>query len=98
MKAARLVVLGVAVAAGGIAAFLAAGGDEKLPPPPLVSNLETVDVLVAKTDIDLGTAVPADGMQWQAWPAATTSPTFIRKNERPNAIEQLAGSIARASV
>ena len=34
MKAARLVVLGVAVAAGGIAAYLAAGSKAPPPPPP----------------------------------------------------------------
>jgi pilus assembly protein CpaB len=35
-------------------------------------------------------------MQWQTWPAATASSTFIRRNERPDATTQIAGSIARA--
>jgi len=56
MKAARLVVLGVAVAAGGIAAYLAVGS--KAPPPlpqaAAAPPLETVDVLVAKTDLSRG--------------------------------------------
>jgi Flp pilus assembly protein CpaB len=62
MKAARLVVLGVALLAGGIAAYLAAGGDEEkkeAPRPALVTQLETVDVLIAKADIAMGTAVGA---------------------------------------
>ena len=47
MKAARLAVLGVAVAAGGIAAYLASSGKEpEAPPPPPVAALETVEVLV----------------------------------------------------
>ena len=55
MKAARLVVLGVAVVAGGIAAYLAAGGKETAPPPPrAASQLETVEVLVAKSDLNRG--------------------------------------------
>src|SRR6201999_4507243 len=33
-------------------------------------------------------------MQWQSWPAATAS-SFIRKSDRPDAIEQIAGSVAR---
>ena len=94
MKAARLIVLGVAVAAGGLAAILA-GGSDSPPPPAPVAGLETIDVLVAKTEIGVGRAISAQDMQWQAWPAATTGPTFIRRNEHPDAIEQLAGSIAR---
>jgi pilus assembly protein CpaB len=58
--------------------------------------LQTVDVLVAKTDIGLGQAVGADEMQWQTWPAATASKNFIRRNERPDATTQIIGSIARA--
>ena len=35
-------------------------------------------------------------MKWQTWPASTTSNTFIRRNDRPDATTQIAGSIARA--
>jgi len=35
-------------------------------------------------------------MVWQTWPAASASNTFIRRNERPDATTQVAGSIARA--
>jgi pilus assembly protein CpaB len=97
MKAARLVVLGVAVAAGGVAALLARSGEDK-PAPPVkpVAQLETTDILIAKADIGIGQAVGAQDFQWQAWPAATTSPNFIRKNDKPDAIDQLSGSITRA--
>src|SRR5450756_489863 len=63
MNTARIVVLTIAVGAGGVAAYLASG---------------------------------PDNMQWQTWPAATASNTFIRRNERPDATTQIAGSIARA--
>ena len=95
MKTARLVVLGIAILAGGVAAYLASGSDTKSvvaeAPPPL----PTVDVLVAKSDIGLGQAVGADDMQWQTWPAATASNNFIRRTDRPDATAQIAGSIAR---
>jgi len=99
MKAARLVVLGVALAAGGVAAFLVAGGDEPPPQPTVVQaapKFETVDVLIAKGDVGMGTAVTAQDFQWQAWPAATSGGGYILKKDRPNAIEDLAGSITRA--
>jgi pilus assembly protein CpaB len=95
MNTARIVVLTIAVGAGGIAAYLASGSDKPLPVEP-VAQLQTVDVLVAKADIGLGQSVTPDDMQWQTWPAATASSTFIRRNDRPDATTQIAGSIARA--
>jgi pilus assembly protein CpaB len=97
MKAARIAVLGVALVAGGIAAFLVGSGEEtKVEAPPPVAQLETVDVLIAKGDIGMGTAVSAQDFQWQSWPAATSGDNFIRRKNRPNAVEELAGSITRA--
>src|ERR1700726_92987 len=96
MNTARIVVLAVAVGAGGIAAYLASGADKNPAPAEPVAQLQTVDVLVAKSDIGLGQTVAPEDMQWQTWPAATASNTFIRRNERPDATTQIAGSIARA--
>jgi pilus assembly protein CpaB len=98
MKAARIVVLLVAVAAGGAAALLAGrGGEEPLPPQPVaVPQINTVDLLVAKIDIPLGQSISAQDMQWQMWPTQAASPVFIRKTEKPDAIEQFTGAIARA--
>ena len=97
MNTARIVVLAIAVGAGGIAAYLASGSDDKPPPTAApVAQLPTVDVLIAKSDIGLGQTVKPEDMQWQSWPSATASNTFIRRNDRPDATNQLAGSIARA--
>jgi pilus assembly protein CpaB len=97
MNTARIVVLIIALGAGGIAAYLASGSDNKPPAEP-VAQMQTVDVLVAKSDIGLGqTVTPAD-LQWQTWPAATASNNFIRRNERPEATTEIAGSIARAPI
>ena len=98
MKAARILVLGVALAAGGAAAFLVGSGDEKKPEPapaPVVT-FDTTDVLIAKSDIGMGTSVSSGDLQWQAWPAATTGASYITKKDKPNAIEELTGAIARA--
>jgi pilus assembly protein CpaB len=99
MKPARIIVLVVAIAAGGIAAWLAGRSDQAPPPAsePVV-QIETVDVLVANADIGLGQAVTTQALRWQTWPAAAaTGPNFIRKSERADAINQLAGAIARQS-
>jgi len=97
MNIARIVVLTIALSAGGVAAYLASGSDNKksLPVEPS-AQLQTVDVLVARSDIGLGQSVTPDNLQWQSWPAATASNNFIRRNERPDATTQIAGAIARA--
>ena len=95
MNTARIVVLTIAVGAGGIAAYLASGSD-KAPPTVPVAQLPTVDVLVAKSDIGLGQSVKPEDLQWQTWPAATASNNFIRRSEHPDATNQIAGSIARS--
>jgi len=57
MKSARIVVLTIAVGAGGVAAYLASMSDNRAPPAEPVSQLQTVDVLVSKSDIGLGQTV-----------------------------------------
>ena len=99
MKAAQIIVLGVAVVAGGLAALLASGPEKPAAPaaPPPAAQIETAEVLVAKSDISPGTPVRADNLQWQTFTASAASSVFIRKSARPDAIEQLSGAIARAS-
>ena len=97
MKAARLVVLGVAIAAGGVAALLA-GRTEKPPEPKLEqAKVESIDVLVAKGDLGMGQTLTPGDMQWQSgWPLGAPVSNFITKKDRPDAIESLSGTIVRA--
>src|SRR3984957_432644 len=97
MNRARIVVLTIALGAGGVAAYLASGSDSSPPPPTEpVAQLQTVDVLVAKSDIGLGQTVTPNDMLWQTWPAAAASSSFIRRSERPDATNEITGSIARS--
>jgi pilus assembly protein CpaB len=96
MNTARIVVLIIALGAGGIAAYLASGSDNKPAVVQPVAQLDTVDVLVAKSDIGLGQTVKPEDLQWQTWPASTAGSAFIRRSDRPDATNQVAGSIARA--
>src|SRR3984957_18681746 len=99
MKAARLVVLGVAVVAGGIAAYLAAGGKETAPPPaPPPPQLATVEVLVAKNDLSRGNVIGNQDVGWQNWPAAAAKPSVVKQAERPNTINAFVGAIVRVSM
>jgi len=95
MKAARLVVLTVAIAAGGVAALLAGRGEKPPEPKPEAAAPATIDILIAKSDIPMGKALSPADIAWQAWPTTTATGNFIRKPDRPAAIENLSGYIAR---
>jgi pilus assembly protein CpaB len=94
MKPARIIVLVIALAAGGIAAMLA-GGTNKAPEPVQVVQAEMADVLVAKSDINVGQTITPAELQWQSWPVNAVPATFIRKSAMPDAPEKLSGAIVR---
>jgi pilus assembly protein CpaB len=94
MKAARIIVLGVALAAGGGAALMMRGGSKPATvaaPPPAPPKTE---VLVAATDLPLGQAVKKEHLRWQVWPEET-SQNLIRKSTEPGAVDELPGWIVR---
>ena len=65
------------------------------PPPQPVAQVDMIDVLVAKTDIGMGQTVSAQNVQWQGWPVSAANPEYIRRTDKPGAIEEIAGSFAR---
>src|ERR1700730_186330 len=94
MKAARLVVLGVALAAGGVAAYLASSHHEAppavAPPPP---PLATVEILIAKNDLSRGQLIGEGGVGGQVGEAVAAAQSFVKKPERPDAMAQFVGPI-----
>ncbi|RTL53601.1 MAG: Flp pilus assembly protein CpaB [Bradyrhizobiaceae bacterium] len=98
MNKARIIVLAIALAAGGVAAYLASGSEPRqvVIQAPALPHMETTDVLVAKSDIPLGQTVTPDDLQWQAWPSTTASSNFIRRSDRADAIKDFTGSIVRS--
>jgi pilus assembly protein CpaB len=96
MMTARILVLAIALSAGGFAAYLASGASTPPQEPAApVAQLPTAEVLVAKADIFLGQTIKPGDILWQAWPE-TASSIFIRRIDRPDAANQLVGAIARA--
>lgn len=105
MKLARGLVIGIAVASGGLAALLAYRMASR---PPIEVQIQApvaeteqkqadVQVLVTRRDIAVGTAVSKDDLAWEPWPASSQTDAYITKASRPTAIDELAGSIARAA-
>jgi pilus assembly protein CpaB len=97
MKAARIIVLLVAVGAGGVAALLMAGRSNAPAPvaPAPVAKMDTTDILVAKADLSIGQTLGPQDIVWQPWPSASANSAFIKKSDKPDAIKEFEGAIAR---
>jgi Flp pilus assembly protein CpaB len=63
MKAACILVLAVALASGGAAAFLIGSDQEKRSETPAVARVETTGVLIAKSDIGVDTAITSQDLK-----------------------------------
>lgn len=99
MKFARIIVLGVALGAGGFAAYLSGNIKTHAPAKKAAptANINTVDVLVAKHNLDVGRMIKPGDLSWEKWPAKYASSQFIRRREHPTALQQLVGYVARGA-
>jgi len=93
----RIAVLVLALAAAGLAAFLArnmvsAPGE----PTKQVAETPTAEVLVAAADIALGSRVSKGSLRWQVWPEEAITSAYITRKSRPDGMDQFAGTIARS--
>lgn len=99
MKITQIAFLGVAVAAGA-AAFFMSSGTKPTPqatvsaPPP---QLATEQVLVAGHEIPMGTLVTDGDVSWQLWPKKSVGQGMMTKSSDAGAVEDVKGSVARAS-
>jgi pilus assembly protein CpaB len=102
MRLSRVIVLGVALGAGGIAAVLALNLTSSQPPqqqqavePP--QQPVNKQVLVATKDIPMGTTLNSGLVTWQDWPSTGMSDKFIVRSSSSEGTDQVMGAIARAS-
>lgn len=102
MNVVRLLVLIVAGLAALFAAFFVRGAmqpsapnavQEVAAPEPEPQSF----VLVAARDIGPGERVSAGDFRWTPWPDEAVLPVYIAQGEDENALERLAGAVARSS-
>jgi pilus assembly protein CpaB len=94
MKPAQIAVLALALGAGGLAAIFASRIEKSPVPPPAAPPIATVEILVAKTDIEAGLKLTPDKVEWREWPETAIISEYIRKTDSVAATE-IAASIAR---
>ncbi len=96
MRRAQVIVLAIAVAAGGSAFFLLS---RPQPGPVIVQQAapraNTADVLVAAVEVPTGRSLGAADVKWQPWPRDGVPSGVITRSETPGGAEDVAGSIVR---
>jgi pilus assembly protein CpaB len=97
MKRAQLV--GVTIAAVcGLGAFFGVMSLVNKPQKVVREEVQTntTQVLVARSEIGLGQITGPESFRWQDWPQSSMGAGYVQRSARPNAINDLAGSVARA--
>jgi pilus assembly protein CpaB len=100
MKQAQLIGIGVAGVAS-LAAFVIMGKYVNKPQQKATVVEKTVDsvrVLVARSDLPLGSITTEQSFRWQDWPKDAISPSFITSVMKPAADKDYANFIARSPV
>jgi pilus assembly protein CpaB len=101
MRPARILLLLVAIMAGGLAAFLATRGSG---PATVVQEIAAqapqtgTKVLVAKDAIGVGQRLTANDVEWQPWPDASVRPEYITIAQTPDAQGKISGAVARFEI
>jgi len=100
MKPARILLIVVAILAGGLAAFLATRGNAPRTEQPEIAQAEAVAeprarVLVASRAIGLGQRLTSEDVSWQDWPEGALRTEYITASTVPDAPQQVAGAVAR---
>lgn len=103
MKPARIIILGVAVLAAGMAGFLAmrlTGGQTAVTESveAEVKREPTVNVLVSAANLPVGSRLNDDSMRWMPWPQGGIVEGFITDQNRPQAMTELQGVVVRLPI
>lgn len=102
MKASRIILLLVALLAGGLAAFLATRGDAPqqvmVEGPTQIVEEKKTKILVAKAPIGVGQRLSSSTIEWQPWPELAVRAEYISETALPDALTQMTDAIARFEI
>lgn len=102
MKPARIILLLIALVAGGLAAYLATRG--QAPSPQLdVASTRVVEeaktqILVAAMPIGVGERLSPTALRWQDWPEGALLPQYVTIESMPDALTEMTGAVARFEI
>ena len=100
MKRGQLIALGLAGVCS-LGAMMVANSFLNKPqqaPQTMEVRIDTVQVLVARSDISLGQIANDASFRWQDWPKEAVAKGFITKQARPAAAREFSDAIARSPI
>ncbi len=99
MRASRIILLLVALVAGGLAAFLAtrtpAPQQVVVEGPTRVIEESKTKILVAREPIGVGQRLTERTIEWQDWPELAVRPEYITEQALPDGLDKMRGAVAR---
>ncbi len=101
MNKTRLAVLAVAIGSAGLAIYMAKGlvGKRETKVETVeVTKFETVDVLVATKNVQMGERLVGGSIGWQSWPKSATSSLMITSQAQPDAKTKYEMARARGAI
>jgi pilus assembly protein CpaB len=100
MRKGQIIAAGVAAVFGlGSVGLLATYASRKPEVQLVPQQVNTTNVLVAKTQIELGQIVNRENFRWQEWPATSAAGGYIKSNPGgKDPMQPLIGSVARAPI
>ncbi|MQW90222.1 Flp pilus assembly protein CpaB [Sinorhizobium saheli] len=102
MKPVRIIILAVAVGSAAMAGLLAMKLTRRGPvatiAEPVIEQAPTINVLVASKSLPVGSRLGADSIHWMAWPKDGVADGMITEENRPAAVDDLAGAVVRLPI
>jgi pilus assembly protein CpaB len=100
MSKTRIIVLGVAIGAAGLAALMAKGFIGKKPDKEVVevNKVPMVEVLVAAKDLSMGERLIDGSIVWRDWPKSNVVDAMVTKDEKPDALSVFQSARARLPI
>lgn len=99
MRPARIILVIVALVAGGLAAILVMRtGRAPAPTQQVVTEVvqeAKTRILVAKAPIGIGQRLTPETLEWQDWPEGALRPEYVTISAMPDAPEELTNAVAR---
>lgn len=92
----RLIAGGIAAVCGLGVAFMFFNMRSKPVVQVVESKVDTTQVLVTKGEIGLGQIATAENFRWQDWPQGNVPPAYIQRRDKPEAVRNFSGTIARS--
>lgn len=92
--------LGIALLCALVALFVVRNmsGPRTRLTPAASAPIAGLRVLVASKNVEAGSRIGPESLEWRDWTQAAVSPNFVQQSQRPTAIQDFTGAVARQAI